>query len=118
MLEAAHAQGHQVTVIATKEEAFKDLDEAATKCGAAIHWISIGELGACIRLLTEAGVSHAVMAGQVPGRTSDEQVTFYRNVGNQGLQFSAVGQVVYRKAVEAGVGHEIPTEWFLQDIRD
>jgi alanine dehydrogenase len=60
----------------------------------------------------------AVMAGLVPGRTSAEQVTFYRNVGNQGLQFSAVGQVVYRKAVEAGVGHRIPTEWFLQDIRD
>lgn len=65
VLEAAHAQGHQVTVIATKEEAFKDLDDAAAKAGAAIHWISIGELGACIRLLTEAGVSHAVMAGQV-----------------------------------------------------
>jgi alanine dehydrogenase len=60
----------------------------------------------------------AVMAGDVPGRTSSDQVTFYRNVGNQGLQFSAVGQVVYRKAVEAGVGHRIPTEWFLQDIRD
>jgi alanine dehydrogenase len=60
----------------------------------------------------------AVMAGEVPGRTSDDQVTFYRNVGNQGLQFSAVGQVVYRKAVAAGVGHRIPTEWFLQDIRD
>ena len=27
VLEAARAQGHQVTVIATKEEAFKDLDE-------------------------------------------------------------------------------------------
>ena len=65
VLEAAQAQGHHVTVIATKEEAFKDLDDAAAKAGAAIHWISIGELGACIRLLTEAGVSHAVMAGQV-----------------------------------------------------
>ena len=65
VLEAARAQGHQVTVIATKEEAFKDLDDAAKKCGAAIHWISIGELGACIRLLTEAGATHAVMAGQV-----------------------------------------------------
>ncbi len=60
----------------------------------------------------------AVMTGDVPGRTSADQVTFYRNVGNQGLQFSAVGQVVYRKAVEAGVGHRIPTEWFLQDVRD
>ena len=60
----------------------------------------------------------AVMAGEVPGREREDQITFYRNVGNQGLQFSAVGQVVYRKAREAGVGRELPTEWFLQDIRD
>jgi DUF1009 family protein len=65
VLQAARAQGHQVTVIATRGEAFKDLDEAASAAGAAIHWISIGELGTCIRLLKDAGVSHAVMAGQV-----------------------------------------------------
>jgi len=65
VLEAARAQGHQVTVIAAKEEAFKDLEEAARSRGAAIHWISIGQLGTCIKLLTKAGVSHAVMAGQV-----------------------------------------------------
>ncbi len=56
--------------------------------------------------------------GRVAGRTSDDQVTFYRNVGNQGLQFSACGQVVYRRAKERGLGQEIPTDWFLQDIRD
>ena len=65
VLEAARAQGHQVTVIAAKEEAFKDLEEAARSRGAAIHWISIGQLGTCIKLLTAAGVSHAVMACQV-----------------------------------------------------
>ena len=65
VLDAARAQGHDVTVIATKEEAFADLNEAARKAGAAIHWISIGQLGTCIRLLKEAGASHAVMAGQV-----------------------------------------------------
>jgi DUF1009 family protein len=65
VLDAARSQGHDVTVIATKEESFKDLDGAAQKAGAAIHWISIGQLGACIRLLREAGASHAVMAGQV-----------------------------------------------------
>ncbi len=60
----------------------------------------------------------ALVSGQVPGRTSAEQITFYRNVGNQGLQFSAVAQLVYRKAMAEGLGREIPTEWFLQDIRD
>ncbi len=59
-----------------------------------------------------------LIEGRNPGRTTDEQVTFYQNVGNQGLQFSSVGGLVYRKAKELGLGREIPTEWFLQEIRD
>jgi DUF1009 family protein len=65
VLDAARAQGHDVTIIAAKEEAFPDLDAAAARHGAAIHWVSLGQLGKCIKLLTEAGVSRAVMAGQV-----------------------------------------------------
>ena len=52
------------------------------------------------------------------GRTDDDQITFYHNMGNQGLQFSSVGGLVYEKALEAKVGRHMPTEWFLQDIRD
>jgi alanine dehydrogenase len=59
-----------------------------------------------------------LITGKVPGRTSAEQITFYHNLGNQGLQFSSVGGLVYRKAKVAGLGREIPTEWFLQDIRN
>ncbi len=59
-----------------------------------------------------------LISGKAKGRTSPDQVTFYRNVGNQGLQFSSVGGVVYRKVKEQGLGREIPTDWFLQDIRD
>jgi DUF1009 family protein len=65
VLDAARAQGHDVTVIATREEAFKDLEDEARKVGAPIHWISIGQLGKCISLLKAAGATHAVMAGQV-----------------------------------------------------
>ena len=65
VLDAARAQGHEVTVIATKEEAFPELNDAARRHGAAIHWISIGQLGTCISLLKDAGVTQAVMAGQV-----------------------------------------------------
>ena len=32
------------------------------------------------------------------GRTADNQITFYHNMGNQGLQFAAVGGLVWRKA--------------------
>jgi alanine dehydrogenase len=59
-----------------------------------------------------------LITGKSRGRTSRDQVTFYRNVGNQGLQFSAVGGWVYAEAVRRGLGRDIPTDWFLQDIRD
>jgi DUF1009 family protein len=65
VLDAARSMGHEVTVIATREEAFTDLNDAAANARAQIHWISIGELGKCITLLKGAGASHAVMAGQV-----------------------------------------------------
>jgi alanine dehydrogenase len=59
-----------------------------------------------------------LVSGKAKGRTSRDQVTFYRNVGNQGLQFSSVGGFVYEQAVQRKLGRVIPTEWFLQDIRD
>jgi DUF1009 family protein len=66
VLDAARRAGHDVTVIALKEETFPDLAELASRPPvSACHWISIGELGQCISLLNAAGVSQAVMAGQV-----------------------------------------------------
>ncbi|HEX5108943.1 MAG TPA: UDP-2,3-diacylglucosamine diphosphatase LpxI [Vicinamibacterales bacterium] len=65
VLDAARTQGYDVTIIAAKEEAFPELADAAARQQAAIHWISIGQLGTCIRLLKDAGVARAVMAGQV-----------------------------------------------------
>jgi alanine dehydrogenase len=59
-----------------------------------------------------------LVTGKCKGRTTRDQITFYRNVGNQGLQFSAVGGWVYEEAMRSGKGRIIPTEWFLQDIRD
>jgi len=65
VLEAARSQGHDVTIIAIKEETFPELNEAAKRHEAAIHWISLGHLGKCINLLKDAGATTAVMAGQV-----------------------------------------------------
>jgi alanine dehydrogenase len=59
-----------------------------------------------------------LVSGAASGRTDRKQVTFYRNNGNQGLQFSSVGGWVYAEARRRKVGREIPTEWFLQDVRD
>ena len=38
--------------------------------------------------------------GRAKGRTGDDQITFYHNMGNQGLQFAAVGGLVYRLAAD------------------
>ena len=65
VLDAARAQGHDVTVVAAREETFPELTEAAARHGVPIHWISLGHLGTCVRVFEEAGVTHAVMAGQV-----------------------------------------------------
>jgi UDP-2,3-diacylglucosamine hydrolase len=66
VLDAARGAGYTVTIVAIKEEAFPDLADAATRQPeAAIHWLSLGQLGKCISVLKGAGISEALMAGQV-----------------------------------------------------
>jgi DUF1009 family protein len=65
VLKGARSLGRDVTVVAIKEEAFADLEEAAREARADFHWVSLGHLGKCIKILKAAGVSQAVMAGQV-----------------------------------------------------
>ena len=66
VLEAARAAGHDVTIIAIKEEAFPGLADAARRePPARVHWLSLGQLGKFISVMKEAGVTQAVMAGQV-----------------------------------------------------
>ncbi len=59
-----------------------------------------------------------LVTGGTPGRTSPDQITYYHNVPGSAVQFAATGALIYEAARAAGVGHEIPTDWFLQDIRD
>jgi hypothetical protein len=62
VLDAARAQGYEVVVAAIKEET---LPEIETKGAAAVHWVSLGELSKLIDTFRAAGVTRAVMAGQV-----------------------------------------------------
>ena len=64
-LQGARSLGHDVTVVAVKEEAFPELEHAAREAGADVHWVSLGHLGKCIKVLKNAGAAQAVMAGQV-----------------------------------------------------
>lgn len=57
-----------------------------------------------------------LVAGIVPGRQRPEEITcFVNNIGT-GLQFAAAGALVLRKAREAGLGHELPEDWFSEDV--
>jgi UDP-2,3-diacylglucosamine hydrolase len=62
VLDAARAQGFEVVVAAIKEEAFPEIE---SKGAAAVHWLSLGELSKLIDTFKAAGVTRAVMAGQV-----------------------------------------------------
>ena len=65
VLDAARRMGHDVTVVAIKEEVGDDLEAAAKAQSAPLHYISLGQLGQCIKVLEGAGITQAVMAGQV-----------------------------------------------------
>jgi alanine dehydrogenase len=58
-----------------------------------------------------------LIAGKAPSRTSDHQITFFLNNIGTGVQFAAMGYCAYKGAKEKGLGHEIPSEWFMQDIK-
>jgi DUF1009 family protein len=64
-LQGARSLGHDVTIVAIKEEALSDLETTAREARAEFHWVSLGQLGKCIKILKSAGISRAVMAGQV-----------------------------------------------------
>jgi alanine dehydrogenase len=57
-----------------------------------------------------------LIAGQVVGRQCEEEITCFMNNIGLGYQFAAAGAVVYRKAKASGIGHELPTDWFTEDV--
>ncbi|MBM2809673.1 MAG: ornithine cyclodeaminase [Chloroflexi bacterium] len=59
-----------------------------------------------------------MVSGREQGRSSREQITNATRGNVQGAEFFAIAGVVYEAARAAGVGRELPTEWFLDDVRD
>jgi alanine dehydrogenase len=57
-----------------------------------------------------------LIMGKAKGRQSDNEITCFMNNIGLGYQFAAAGSVVYRKAIESGLGHQLPTEWFTEDV--
>lgn len=65
-----------------------------------------------------------LIEGIAVGRTSEREVIAMgvggggEGEGTQGIAFASVGGATYQLAVERRLGREIPTDWFLQDIRN
>jgi DUF1009 family protein len=66
LLDAARAHGEEVVVAALKEETDPEMDaRAAADPTIQVNWLSLGELSRLIEIFQAAGVTRAVMAGQV-----------------------------------------------------
>jgi DUF1009 family protein len=59
--ESARARGMDMVIAAIKEETFPEIES----CGYPVHWLGLGQLGKLIKVFQQAGVTKAIMAGQV-----------------------------------------------------
>jgi alanine dehydrogenase len=57
-----------------------------------------------------------LIAGKTRGRCAEEEVTCFLNNLGLGFQFAAAGSVVYQKARQKGIGHDLPTDWFTETV--
>jgi len=74
-----------------------------------LSWDDIHDIGEL--MIGKAGV----------GRTDDQQITYHNNNVGMGIQFAAMGRLLYEKAREKGVGTELNSSLFMQydeDLRE
>jgi ornithine cyclodeaminase/alanine dehydrogenase-like protein (mu-crystallin family) len=57
-----------------------------------------------------------LLTGEAAGRSRPDEITVFNNNTGAGTQFAALGSVVLKRAREMGIGRDIPTEWFLEDV--
>ena len=57
-----------------------------------------------------------LLTGKAPARAHADQVTCFLNNTGNGYQFAACGAVACQRARAEGVGQELPTDWFTEDV--
>lgn len=57
-----------------------------------------------------------LVAGRAAGRSRASEITCFVNNVGIGLQFAAAGALVLDKARLAGLGHELPDDWFSETV--
>jgi alanine dehydrogenase len=60
----------------------------------------------------------ALVAGEVPGRESREELTVHKNNTGMGIQFAATAERVYRNAEGTGLGRTLPADLFVTRNED
>ena len=57
-----------------------------------------------------------MLAGEAEGRAGSREITCFINDLGLGLQFASVAGLAWRKARAAGIGHDLPTDWFTETV--
>jgi ornithine cyclodeaminase/alanine dehydrogenase-like protein (mu-crystallin family) len=55
-----------------------------------------------------------LLTDRAPRRTTPSQITLMNKNWGLGIEFASVAKLIYDRARTAGIGKEIPTEWFSQ----
>ena len=74
-------------------------------------WNSVGDLD-----FAKLPTLPDLIVGRGQGRQTDREITCFLNNIGLGYQFAAVGAAVIQKAKGSGLGHELPTDWFTEDV--
>jgi ornithine cyclodeaminase/alanine dehydrogenase-like protein (mu-crystallin family) len=88
-------------------------------CATGVEYASeIAEVSPDLELekLAQAPALSDVISGKAPGRGTPDEITCFLNFHGLAFQFAATGAVLYRKAVQAGRGHKLPTDWFTETV--
>ena len=66
--------------------------------------------------ITQAPELKSVVAGLTPGRESDDQITCFHNYKGMGLQFAALGSIIYAEAQSRQLGLTVEDHYFSQTV--
>ena len=75
----------------------------------------LGPVERGIKQFEDIGELGELLLGRISGRTNAEEITVFANNTGMGLQFAAVGAYVLGRCEQRGLGHVVPTEWFLEE---
>ena len=71
---------------------------------------------AFLKQLADIPALKDLVSGHTVGRLHNTDKTIFLNYQGLGIQFAATGWALYQKAKKLKRGHNLPTEWFTQDV--